>query len=66
MSKKVRADVPPPVSPEISLRGRTIELVRRFDNEEKGRDFDDSGSGTTYAQWFADLLEEWAGRERRK
>lgn len=59
MSGKVRAGVPPPVDPGLSLRGRTIELVRRFDNEEKDHAFDDSGDGTTYAQWFADLLEEW-------
>lgn len=60
MSGEVRAAVPPPVDPGMSLRGRTIELVRRFDNEKKDHAFDDGGDGTTYAQWFADLLEEWA------
>lgn len=55
----MRAETPPPVDPDTSLRGRTIELVRRFDNEEKDRAFNCDGDGTRYAAWLADLLEEW-------
>jgi hypothetical protein len=44
------------------LQARTRQLVALFDAEVKGYAFNDGGDGTTYAEWFADLLEEWQAR----
>lgn len=56
-----RAEVPSPAE-GISLRERTESLIARFDAEDQDHAFNDGGDGTTYAQWFADLLEEWMKR----
>jgi hypothetical protein len=43
-----------------SLTKRTRELLARFDNSDRNSySFNDSGDGTQYAEWFADLLDEW-------
>lgn len=60
MRASIRAAIPAPVDPGLPLRERTIALIRRFDAEDKDYAFNDGGDGTTYAEWFADLLEEWA------
>jgi hypothetical protein len=46
----------------LPLQTRTHQLLARFDAEAKGYAFNDSGDGTTYAEWFADLLDEWQAR----
>lgn len=38
---------------------RTRALLEAFDAERKGYAFNDSGDGTRYATWMADLLDEW-------
>ena len=59
MRDSIRAAVPPPVDPALPLRERTIQLTRQFDAEDKDYAFNGGGDGTTYAEWFADLLDEW-------
>ena len=54
-----RNTVPPPVDPALPLAERTRELVARFDAEEKDPGFSGSADALGYAEWFADLLEEW-------
>jgi hypothetical protein len=54
-----RSETPPPYDPELPLHLRTEALVAQFDAETKDYAFDDGGHGTAYAEWFADLLEEW-------
>ncbi len=44
---------------EGSLTQRTIQVLDKFDAEEKGHGFNDGGDGTYYAQVMADLLDEW-------
>jgi hypothetical protein len=53
------------LTPEMPLADRTRALLAAFDGETKDHGFNDGGDGTTYAEWFADLLDEWAAGESR-
>ncbi len=57
---------PSPVSGG-TLPDRTRELLTRFGTEDtSGYAFSDSGDGTRYACWLADLLEEWLARDGQR
>lgn len=58
-----RTDMDPGLT-TTALQQRTRELLARFDNADRNSyAFDDSGDGTQYAEWFADLLDEWLARD---
>ena len=60
VSDQPRTDVAVPVPIEYPLVLRTRALLERFDREDRSSyAFGDSGDGTQYAEWFADLLDEW-------
>ena len=45
-----------------SLEDRTRQLIKEFDEQEKGYAFNYAGDGTVYAVRFAGLLREWLAR----
>ena len=60
VSETPRTTMPSPVPAEYPLLIRTRALLEHFDREDRNSyAFGDSGDGTQYAEWFADLLDEW-------
>lgn len=59
------AAIPPVWHGTLAERTRQGLAALRAEGSRGSYAFDDAGDGTTYAEWFADLLTEWVAQRDR-